>query len=151
MKQFKEGEQTTKEEHNVNSAIMEKACEIAHELTEKECEIRGIDMEQEEDEETRYTEEAQDIFNNEYDRQMTLLYDFVNEIMKITHPTKESEMLKNASHYLSDGDLSTAEMVETIRNHPDQNEMIDYVDGVVVWQPLKNSFTCAAFLELIGG
>jgi len=82
-KRFEEGNLNTAEENNVNSIIMEKACDIAGEITEKECEIQGIECFIEEDDETSYTEEAQDIFNEHYDKQMASLYKLVNDVLSV--------------------------------------------------------------------
>ena len=60
-----------------------------------------------------------------------------------------SKMVKEAAHYLSDGDIDTREMVRRIMDYEDQSEQIDYVDGVVVWFPCENTFSCSAFIELI--
>ena len=65
-------------------------------------------------------------------------------------PNNEDKEVENALHYLSDGDeLSSKQMIEAIRNWPDQHDLIDNVDGVVVWEPLEHTFTCMAFLDLI--
>ena len=85
MKTFKQGEQNTNEEHKVNSLIMEIASEMASETTERFFNLMGIKLEQQDENgDTRYTEDAQDFFNDEYDRQMDLLYSFTNDLMKIT-------------------------------------------------------------------
>jgi len=86
MKTFKQGEQNTNEEHNVNSLIVEMASEMASETTERFFNLMGIKLEQEDESgDTRYTDDAQDFFNEEYDRQMDLLYAFTNDLMKITN------------------------------------------------------------------
>jgi hypothetical protein len=61
-----------------------------------------------------------------------------------------AKAIELASHYLSDGDISTEEMIEAIANHEDQSDMIDNVEGVVVWEKVEWSFTCEQFLEEIG-
>ena len=58
-------------------------------------------------------------------------------------------MLERASNYLSDGDLSIEEMVEAIAEHTDGNDMIDNVEGVVVWEKVEYAFTCDYFLQEI--
>ena len=61
-----------------------------------------------------------------------------------------NKMVENASHYLSDDDeISTREMIKRIMEHEDENDYIDNVDGVVVWQPLEYKFTCSDFLDMI--
>jgi hypothetical protein len=55
-----------------------------------------------------------------------------------------------AGSYLSagaDNDIET--MVELIKNNPDQTQLIDYVDGVDVWEKVEFEFTCKEFLKLI--
>ena len=55
-----------------------------------------------------------------------------------------------AGGYLSAGaenDIPT--MVDLIKNNPDQNQLIDYVDGVDVWEKVEFEFTCKEFIELI--
>ena len=41
-------------------------------------------------------------------------------------------------------------MIEAIANHEDQSDMIDNVEGVVVWEKVEYSFTCEDFLSEIG-
>jgi hypothetical protein len=56
-----------------------------------------------------------------------------------------------AGSYLSAGAENDVEtMVELIKNNADQNQLIDYVDGVDVWEKVEFEFTCNAFLKLIG-
>ena len=62
----------------------------------------------------------------------------------------ERKSIELAMHYLCDGDLSTREMIEAIANHEDQYDMIDNVEGVVVWEKVEYSFTCEQFLQEIG-
>ncbi len=47
----------------------------------------------------------------------------------------------------ADNDIET--MVELIKNSPDQNQLIDYVDGVDVWEKVEFEFTCKEFIKLI--
>ena len=80
----------------------------------------------------------------------TLSIDKLVKVIEKSLPTQEEKSIELASHYLSDGDLSTKEMVEAIANHPDPYDLIDNVDGVVVWQKVEMSFTCEDFLNEIG-
>ena len=41
-------------------------------------------------------------------------------------------------------------MVDLIKNNPDQNQLIDYIDGVDVWEKVEFEFTCKEFIENIG-
>jgi len=50
-----------------NEERMEMLCDISQKKTEEECKRLGIEVYTEEDGVTRYTDEAQDIFNNYYD------------------------------------------------------------------------------------
>jgi len=51
-----------------------------------------------------------------------------------------------------DDDYSIPEMITAIEEQAkiDGTELIDYVDGVSVWQKLELEFTCDAFLKYIG-
>lgn len=59
--------------------------------------------------------------------------------------------IKKAYDILScdDGDSGITKMIESIKNHPNQNELIDYVDGVDVWEKLEHELTCKEFINLI--
>lgn len=76
--------------------------------------------------------------------------DASNEFIEQSKPSEEENAIELASHYLSDGELSIKEMVEAIANHEDQSDMIDDVEGVVVWEKVEWTFTCEQFLEEIG-
>ncbi len=65
-------------------------------------------------------------------------------------PTPREKAIELASHYLSSGDLSTEEMVEAIYNHENEHDLIDDVEGVVVWEKVEYSFTCKQFILEIG-
>lgn len=73
----------TDKDFQVNSIIMELASENADKLTQQECEINNVKCLVEEDGELSYTEEAQDIFNVYYDKQVDLLYKTFNELLEI--------------------------------------------------------------------
>lgn len=73
-----------------------------------------------------------------------------NEFFEKSKPSAEDKAIELASHYLCDGELSTREMIEAIANHEDQSDMIDNVEGVVVWEKVEYSFTCEDFLSEIG-
>ncbi len=64
---------------------------------------------------------------------------------------KKELMLERADAYLCPNeDVSLEEMINAIANNENQTEMIDYVDGVVVWEKVEFDFTCEEFLDLIG-
>jgi len=62
--------------------------------------------------------------------------------------SNEEDWVQAASYYLSGSDVEA--QVERIASEEHQDEMIDYVEGVTVWEPLENSFTCAKFLDAVG-
>jgi antitoxin component of RelBE/YafQ-DinJ toxin-antitoxin module len=74
----------------------------------------------------------------------------LEEVIQGLLPTEQDEAVERASHYLCDGDLSILEQVEAIANHEDQDDLIDNVDGVVVWEKVEYSYTCDKFLSDIG-
>jgi hypothetical protein len=82
MKKFIEGEINTKKYDLINSLIMEKADDIASNLTQLECTMNNIkcfNTTLEGDSEVMtLTEEAQDIFDVYYDQYTTELYDLFN-------------------------------------------------------------------------
>jgi uncharacterized protein YpbB len=58
--------------------------------------------------------------------------------------------LKKAGNYLSvNSDKEIKNMVKSIINNPNQNELIDYVEGVQVWEKIEFEFTCKEFIKLI--
>ena len=64
---------------------------------------------------------------------------------------EEKAMLKDASQLLSvDCDEDLIFMVTSIVNHENQGELIDYIDGVNVWEKVKFEFTVKQFCDLIG-
>jgi hypothetical protein len=65
-------------------------------------------------------------------------------------PTAREKAIELASHYLCDGDLTTEQMVEAIANNEDEDDLIDNVDGVIVWEKVEYEFTCEQFLDDIG-
>lgn len=88
-KRFIEGELNTHEDHHINSSIIEQACDTAEKLTELECELNGLicwitERDGLSDTEvSRFSEEAQDIFDVHYDEQKTELYGLLNHQLEI--------------------------------------------------------------------
>ena len=74
----------------------------------------------------------------------------IEEVIQKFLPTQKDEAVERASHYLCDGDLTILEQVEAIANHENEDDLIDYVDGVVVWEKVEYSYTCDKFLSDIG-
>ena len=60
------------------------------------------------------------------------------------------QVINTASHYLSHSDsLTTQQQVEAIANHPNDDDFIDDVEGVEVWQKIEYCYTCKQFLKEI--
>lgn len=59
-------------------------------------------------------------------------------------------MIELAGNFLSGFHSEIFPMIEAIVAHEDQNELIDYVNGVVVWENVEFSMSCTAFLLAIG-
>jgi hypothetical protein len=75
----------------------------------------------------------------------------LEEVIKSQLPTSKEKAIDKASELLSyDSHEELVSMVEAIANHEDQTELIDYVDGVCVWEKVELEFTCEQFLEQIG-
>lgn len=74
----------------------------------------------------------------------------LEKVIKSAMPTYKEKAIEMAGNYLSDGDLTTLQMIEAIAKHKDQKDLIDSVDGVVVWQKVEYAFTCEDFLQEIG-
>jgi hypothetical protein len=55
------------------------------------------------------------------------------------------------SGYDEEGGLTLQEMIQAIKEQAkiDDTVMVDWIDGVFVWELLENSLTCAEFLEQI--
>jgi hypothetical protein len=78
----------------------------------------------------------------------------VTEIQKAVEsamPSARDKAISQAEHYLCDSDeLTIEQQIEAIENHEDQNDLIDNVEGVIVWDKVEYSFTCEDFLSEIG-
>lgn len=73
----------TEKDFDVNSIIMELASDNADEITNLECGLNNIFCYIEEGDGIIYSEEAQEIFNIHYEKQVDVLYKTINEILKI--------------------------------------------------------------------
>ena len=61
------------------------------------------------------------------------------------------ELLKRAGMLLStDGDEELDVMLTIIENHPNKDEMIDWIEGVSPCESQEYTFTVKSFLESIG-
>jgi len=66
-------------------------------------------------------------------------------------PTANETAYEKAGNYLCETEsMSIRDMVQAIAENKKQNNLIDTVEGVVVWQKVENTFNCNEFLELIG-
>lgn len=70
-------------------------------------------------------------------------------VIKKELPSKKEQIIERASHLLADGELSIEEMVKAIADNKDEYQIIDYVEGVNVWEKVEYSFTCKQFLDEI--
>ena len=93
--------------------------------------------------------------NDKLPMDMTDLSEFgiekvIKKAIKEQTPSKRQIMIDKAEQFLAyDNEVSTAEMIELIDKCEDENEIIDYIDGVSVWEKVEFSFTCEQFLEQI--
>lgn len=72
------------------------------------------------------------------------------EFQALLDEDKLYEKIKSAREILvADTDEEILEMISLIENHPDENENIDYIDGVVTWEKLNYDYTCKKFCRYI--
>jgi hypothetical protein len=63
----------------------------------------------------------------------------------------EKSIIEKAGQLLSaETDEEIVEMINIIKDTPEQETIIDYIDGVNVWQKVEYEFNCKEFLEAIG-
>lgn len=75
---------------------------------------------------------------------------FVDKV-NLKQPNKRQQVIENAGRYLyADGDKEISAMVTAIAEHTDETDIIDYVEGVEVWEKVEYKFTCKEFLLDIG-
>lgn len=81
--------------------------------------------------------------------------DHVDEIAQADFVDKSNSERQNVitktRHMLCelDTDEEVVEAVRAIVNHKDQDAYVDWVDGIIVWDKVSNTFTCEEFLEEI--
>lgn len=65
--------------------------------------------------------------------------------------TEKSLVIENVKRILCglDNDDDVREAVRKIVNYPNQTNYIDWVDDIVVWCKLSNTYTCEEFLDEI--
>lgn len=60
-------------------------------------------------------------------------------------------VITKARHLLCelDTDQDVVDAVKAIVNHPNQDQYVDWVDGIIVWDKVANTYTCEGFLDEI--
>jgi len=72
------------------------------------------------------------------------------KIIELTKEKSPEEIeVEKAGEYLLVDDMTLEDQIQTIKNHPDQSDLIDHVDGVDVWEAVEFRFSCKDFLDLI--
>jgi len=116
-----------------------------------EMNIEGIDRESEV---RRVLTAMEQIVNqSELEANPVIQIDLVGdtEIVVNYENTPERAILSKAGMFLSfSDDDELLAMVKAIINHEDENEMIDYIDDVCVWEKVEFSFTVGDFCEQVG-
>lgn len=56
--------------------------------------------------------------------------------------------MKAANLLSGSADLAVNEMIQLIIDNPNQEDYIDHVEGVEVWETVQYKFTCKEFLDL---
>lgn len=72
---------------------------------------------------------------------------------KVKVTKTQRKLIKKALDILSSDDLRDSKVLELIgkiRDNENQDELIDYVEGVQVWEKVELEFTCKQFLGEIG-
>ena len=60
------------------------------------------------------------------------------------------QMVKNARHYLvADSEKELRRMIRNILDCENGSQLIDYIDGVLVWEKIEYSFSVDGFIEHI--
>ena len=73
--------------------------------------------------------------------------DTLVKVIESQLPTQNEKAIELASHYLCESEeMSIEDQVKIIYNHEDEDAMIDYIDGVTVWEKVEYSFTCESFI-----
>ncbi len=88
--------------------------------------------------------------NDKLPLDMTDLNEYeLEKVIKKCLPTKEEKRIERAGQFLSATGDELKAMVKLIEDCEDENEMIDYIEGVDVWEKVEFSFTVKQFLEEI--
>ena len=97
-----------------------------------------------------------DFENSKFNVDTKSAYDCMTEYFQEKYPRNIDgydfiKALTKAQQYLcADDDNDLINQVNNIVNNVNQDELIDYVDEVVVWSKVEFEFTCKEFLNLIG-
>lgn len=79
---------------------------------------------------------------------------FIVDILTGHQPTDKEKAIEEAGHYLCESDeMTMEEQIEAIAAYAEEEggyNLIDDVEGVVVWEKVENSISCDDFLEMIG-
>jgi hypothetical protein len=75
-----------------------------------------------------------------------------NEVNDFVEPTRnQKKWIKNARVLSTDeSDDVILNIIGSIKDYDNQNTLIDYIEGVTVWEKLELEFTCKEFLMEIG-
>jgi len=96
-----------------------------------------------------YTPDAKPRFvGGDLDKKLAYIDHTVDKLLALQ---QEAVTDQNAYHYLCNDDVSVEEQVQAIQKQADidGSVMIDYVEGVTVWEKVENAFSCDEFLDLI--
>ena len=96
-----------------------------------------------------------DFENSKFNVDTKSAYDCMVEYFQDKYPRNiggyDVKVLTKAQQYLcADDDYDLINQFNNIVNNVNQDELIDYVDEVVVWSKVEFEFTCKEFLNLIG-
>jgi len=101
-----------------------------------------------------YTPDAKPRFvGGDLDTKFKYIDEAVAKVINLYSKVKELTYLDKAADYLvEDDEASIYDMVENIKKQAelDENMLIDWVNGVNVWEKCEFEFTCKEFLKLIG-
>ena len=75
--------------------------------------------------------------------------DSIREVLDAQFHELEDAYDEAGSFLVGDDELTVKEMVDLIVANEDQTEIIDNIEGVVVWEKVENTFSCKEFLNLI--
>ena len=98
-----------------------------------------------------YTSDAKPRFiGGDVDAKLTYIEDAINKIEKLYEVTPFDRAYEILC--VDDEGFTIEEMVDAIKEQDkvDNSKLIDYVDGVYVWEKLQGEFTCNDFLIHIG-